>query len=63
MVSRKKAQSIVEYLLVFGGIILAVLLGAKMMAQKAEQQFNTSSQTLNRTADYVSQQLDPTRTP
>jgi len=48
MKRRTKAQSIVEYLLVFGGIVLAVLIGAKVMADKAKTQMDTSGLVVNR---------------
>jgi uncharacterized protein (UPF0333 family) len=48
MKKRTKAQSIVEYLLVFGGIVLAVLIGAKVMADKAKNQMDTAGAVMNK---------------
>lgn len=54
---KRKAQSIVEYLLVFGGIVLAVLIGAKVMAEKANQQMETAGKVVNKTDDMVNAKL------
>lgn len=54
---KRKAQSIVEYLLVFGGIVLAVLVGAKVMATKANQQMNTAGDVVNKTDDVTRTKL------
>jgi hypothetical protein len=50
---KTKAQSIVEYLLIFGGIILAIMAGTKMMSQKTKAMMNTSGQVMNKTAEKV----------
>lgn len=42
MRQRQKAQSIMEYLLVFGGIVLAVIVGAQVMNRKTAASYNTS---------------------
>lgn len=48
---KTKAQSIVEYLLVFGGIVLAVLIGAKTMADKAKDQMKTAGAVMNKSSN------------
>lgn len=54
---KTKAQSIVEYLLVFGGIVLAVLIGAKTMADKAKEQMKTSGAVMNKANSTVADKL------
>jgi hypothetical protein len=52
MLKRKsKAQSIVEYLLVFGGIVLAVLYGAKKLADANRTQMDNNAKVMNKTSN------------
>jgi uncharacterized protein (UPF0333 family) len=49
MITRKvKAQSIVEYLLVFGAIVLAVIFGAQQLGNSTKTQMAASSKTINK---------------
>ena len=49
----RKAQSIVEYLLVFAAIVLAVLFGATKLGKAAKGQAATAGNVVNRTTEKV----------
>jgi len=54
---KKRAQSIVEYLLVFGGIVLAVLIGAKILADRTNEQMKTAGAVINKTSNVTDSKL------
>jgi len=54
---KSKAQSIMEYLLVLGGIILAIVIGSKYMAQGAKGQMQTAGQLVNFSGNKVAEKL------
>jgi uncharacterized protein (UPF0333 family) len=54
---KSKAQSIVEYLLVFGGIVLAVLYGAKKLADSNKAQMELNQKVVNKTANTINTTL------
>lgn len=51
---KTRAQSIMEYLLVFGGIVIAIMAGVKIMGNKTKGMMNTSGEVLNQSAQKVS---------
>lgn len=53
----RKSQSIVEYLLVLAGIILAVLWGANLLANRTRGQLQTSGDVVNATDNVIRTKL------
>ena len=60
MKQKKKAQSIVEYLLVFAGIVLAVLVGANMLAQGTKRNMTAANASLGVAATHLEQKMGVT---
>lgn len=53
----KKAQSIVEYLLVFAGVVLAIIWGANNLGGKAKEQMQTATKAVNNTTSRMGSKL------
>ena len=58
----RKAQSIVEYLLVFAAIVLAVLFGSKIMGDSTRGQMNSTKTNVDSVSDRLATQMDTTAT-
>ena len=54
MLGRKpRAQSVVEYVLVLGGIILAVVYGANLLSGKAKEQAGKTGKILDKAGEEI----------
>lgn len=53
----KKAQSIVEYLLVFAGVVLAIIWGANQLGKESKGQMDKAGQALNKTNTTLANKL------
>lgn len=51
MQKHNKAQSIVEYLVLFGVLVIVILVGAKSMASKTQRQYITAGKVVDETAN------------
>lgn len=56
--SKKRAQSVVEYLLVFGALVIAVLLSLNMMSGKYKRQYETSGTAMDSAIDKLDTALE-----
>jgi len=57
MRKKTRAQSFVEYLLVFGALILAAIIGSKMLAVKTQSQMNTSGKVMDRAVKIIEDKI------
>ena len=53
MKRKTKAQSIVEYLLVFGGLVLVALFAARLLSQRGQENANMGSEIVNQTGNHL----------
>ena len=49
----KKAQSIIEYLLVFAGVTLAILYGVKVMTTKSKTHMDTTAGAIDKADERI----------
>ena len=49
----KKAQSIIEYLLVFAGVTLAILYGVKVMTGKSKSHMDTTAGAIDKADEHI----------